>query len=757
MRTPVLPLALGLLLPAALLAGELSVEKLFDPAALPKVTQSAWRPDGRWLTQVAKEESGTELRGIDAATGKVAFRLPWSDLQLAPAAAAKVTASIAPSEYLWSPRSDALLLTAGEDLYLYRLAGKSLQRLTDTAAEEEAATFSPDGRKVAYVRDCDLFVRDLESGLESRITTDGRDNEILNGKNDWVYWEEIWNRNPTGYWWSPDSRRLAYYRFDDRAVPTYPLLDERGTYPEIRFQRYPKAGETNPTVRMRVVELATRATIELATADSPAAEDAYLVRVHWRPDSAQIAIERLNRDQTELDLLGCDPVSGVCAVITSQTSATWVNIPNEFHFLADGGFLWSSEESGWNRLRRHAADGAVIATVSPEEFAVTALDAVDEASGVAIVTGFRPGGLGAADRQVWLLPLAPTATGGAAASRVLAGDVGTNGADVAPGARHWVHRWSDANHPPRSTIRRISGEAVVALPTQNLSYDPEKLPQWELFEIPGPGGVRLPARWLRPANFDPTRRYPVIMFHYGGPASQVVTNAWDSRRPPWHQWMAERGYVVFMVDNEASVFFGKRGEDKMHRNFGPLELAGQLAGVEHLKSIAWVDPSRIGLWGWSGGGANTLWSLFHSPGTWKAGVAGAPVSDMRFYDSIWTERYMDTPQTNPDGYKSGSALSAATRLGDALLIVHGTGDDNVHPQNSIALMDKLVAAGIPFEDALYPREKHTFKSAASKHFHLRMTEFFDRHLQPGPSAPSAPAAPADRGSGITGPAAGEAQ
>ncbi len=241
------------------------------------------------------------------------------------------------------------------------------------------------------MRDGNLFVRDLASGLESQLTSDGREGEILNGKNSWIYWEEIWNRKPTGYWWSPDSRRLVYYRFDERAVATYPLLDERGTYPEIRFQRYPKAGETNPTVRLRVVEVATRATIELATADSPAAADAYLARVHWRPDSARIAVERLNRDQTELDLLICDPASGACATLARQTSATWVNIPNEFHFFADGGFLWSSEESGWNRLRRHDASGAVIATVSPEELAVTALDAVDEASGIAIVTGFRPG------------------------------------------------------------------------------------------------------------------------------------------------------------------------------------------------------------------------------------------------------------------------------------------------------------------------------------------------------------------------------
>jgi dipeptidyl-peptidase-4 len=729
MRNLGLPLSISLLLAGALPATELSLDKIFAPASRPDASQAAWRPDGGLLTHVVKENAGSELRGIDPATGKVVWRLAYAELKTAPSAPA-----IAPSRYLWSPRSDALLFSDDSDLYLYRLADRSLKRLTETAAEEEEATFSPDGARVAYVRECNLFVRDLATGHESQLTADGKDNEILNGKNDWVYWEEIWNRKATGFWWSPDSQRIAYYRFDDRAVATYPLLDERGTYPEIRWQRYPKAGEVNPTVRIRVVDIATGTHRELATADTQTAGDAYLARVHWRPDNAKIAVERLNRDQTELDLLLCDPRSGDCEAIARRTSATWVNVSNEFHFLSDGGFLWTSEESGWNRLMRHDAKGKVVAAVSPETLAVTALDAVDEASGVAIVTGFRPVALGPMNRRVVLLELKSTPKPGTTGvrSRILASDAGANGANVAPGAQHWVHRWSDAHHPPTETLRTIGGETVVALPGPPApDYDPAKLPQWEYFEIPGPNGVRLPARWLQPANFDARKRYPAIMFHYGGPASQVVTNSWDKSRGLWHRWMSERGYVVLMVDNEASIFFGKRGEDRVHRNFGPLELAGQLAGVEYLKSIAWVDSTRIGIWGWSGGGANTLWALFHSPGTWKAGVAGAPVADLRFYDSIWTERYMDTPQSNPEGYKSGSAISAAGALADALLVVHGTGDDNVHPQNSIVLIDKLVNAGIAFEDALYPREKHGFEPVASKHFYARMTEFFDRHLKPG--------------------------
>jgi dipeptidyl-peptidase-4 len=274
---------------------------------------------------------------------------------------------------------------------------------------------------------------------------------------------------------------------------------------------------------------------------------------------------------------------------------------------------------------------------------------------------------------------------------------------------------------------------VLELPFQAAAaYEREALPQWEFLTIAGPGGARLPARMMKPPGFDPSRRYPVLMFHYGGPASQMVEDASAERpvRQLWHARQAQRGYVVIESDNPASAFFGKHGADRLHRRFGELELASQLAVASHLKAQPWADPDRFGLWGWSGGGANTLYAVFRSPGTWRAAVAGAPVTDWRLYDSIWTERYLDSPSANEEGYRDSSAITWAAMLTDRLLVVHGTGDDNVHPHNTFALTRELVKAKLPFEQAIYPGEKHAFGDGANRHLFGKMEEFFDRWLAP---------------------------
>ncbi len=272
---------------------------------------------------------------------------------------------------------------------------------------------------------------------------------------------------------------------------------------------------------------------------------------------------------------------------------------------------------------------------------------------------------------------------------------------------------------------------IGELPQEAPGIDRATLPEWQFLMIPGPDGSTLPARFLEPAGKRRKSGHPVIMYHYGGPASQQVVDAWSSNpvRDLWHLRQAQRGYGVLIVDNEASLFFGKAGAAKVHRRFGDTELAAQKAGVDYLKTLSWVDTDRIGLWGWSGGGANTLYSLFRSPGTWAAGVAGAPVTDWRLYDTIWTERYMGHPDDNPDGYTNSSPITWAENLADPLLLVHGTGDDNVHPNNTFVLSKKLIDAGLPFEQAIYPRQKHGFNPKESRHFYEKMEAFFDRWLE----------------------------
>lgn len=699
-------------------AEELTFDTIFETAVGGRTAKlHGWSPDGRSLLyQWDEAGDGAEeaLFALDAASGQSKAVVTLAELgRLAQAEDGKLD----PDAVQWSPTGDALLLAAKNDLYLYSLAGKTVKRLTQGEDEEKLPQFSPDGSQLAFVRDFDLYVLDLATGAERALTQDGEENKILNGINDWVYWEEIWNRREAGFWWSPDGKRIAYYRFDESPVGVYALLDPLPLYPKVTWQKYPKAGEPNPKVKVGVLDLATGRTTWMDTGD----DDVYLARVDWTPAGDAVAIQRLNRDQTRLELLRCGATDGACSPLHTETWKTWVNLGDDFRFLPDGWFLWGSEKSGWRRLYLHDRDGREIRTVSPEGWAVAGLDGMSKSGEWAMVTVFATSGLGAAERKVARLGI--TREGW----EILTPEPGMHDAQVAEATGFWVHGRMDGGHPKRSEVR-IGRGRPLPLPSTAPKFDPDALPQWETFTIPGPEGSQLPARLLKPAGFDPSRRYPVIVYHYGGPGSQVVANGWNVRGL-WHQWMAAKGYVVFSVDNLSSLFFGKTGEDRDHRRFGEVNLAGQLAAVDYLKAQPWVDASRIGLWGWSGGGANTLYCILSRPGVWHAAVAGAPVTDWKLYDSIWTERYLDTPQDNEEGYRLSSPVNLAGNLKDKLLIIHGTGDDNVHPQNTLVMSDALIQAGLPFEQGLYPNQKHGFHGPSSKHFYAKMTEFFERQLQ----------------------------
>jgi dipeptidyl-peptidase-4 len=715
---------------------EVPLAALFDPGLQPRLSAPAWSPAGGALAGPWREGERKGLKVFDAATGGELWTVFADELaEAGSAAGAPIGSALATSAapppplpsvdaFSFRPASSDLLLTAGGDLFLWTPGTPTARRLTRSEAKEEGAEFSPDGRRIAFSRAADLWLLELASGRETRLTDDGREDEILNGKTDWVYWEEIWSRRFAGIWWAPDSRSLAYYRFDLRQVPAHPLLEERDATASVRWQKYPRPGEANAAVSVRVVDLADPRPRTLATGADP---ETYLARVAWRPDGGAIAVQRLNRDQTRLDLLLCDPATTICAEVAAQSAATWVNLTDDFRFLPDGGFVWSDESSGWRDLARYDRGGRARADLLPEPWVLDSVDGLLGGAREVVATVWRRDRpLGACGRQVLALPL----DGGTA--RVLAEGPGWNSARVAPAGDRWLHEWSDAAHPTVRTLRD-GGAPAAALPGGvELPAELAALPSWSFLELAGPEGVTLPARWIPPAGATSGSRHPVITYHYGGPGSQVVVDRWEGGRGLWHRWMAARGYGVFMIDNEASLAFGKRGEDRIHRRMGELELAGQLAGVAALGSQSWADVGRLGLWGWSGGGFNTLYSILNQPGVWTAAVAGAPVTDWRAYDSVWTERYLDTPESNPDGYRDSSPVSVASALADALLVVHGTADDNVHPGNSTALVELLVKAGKRFDSAFYPGQKHGFEPDANRHFYERMTEFFDRHLRPVP-------------------------
>ena len=572
---------------------------------------------------------------------------------------------------------------------------------------------------MVFIRGWDLYLVDVESGAERRLTHGGERNLLLHGITDWVYWEEIWGRDSTGFWWSPDGRQIVYYEFDEEPVHRFPLVDFTTTYPTVTWQRYPKAGTENPRVRLGVLDIVSGGTTWLKTGPDPTS---YLARVDWHPDRARIAVQRLNRDQDRLDLLLCNISDGACRTILTETSPTWVNIGDEFRWLPDGRFVWSSERSGRKQLYLYAGDGTLVRELTGGEQTVTSLLEVNAPEGWVVYAAHGPGSFGAAERRIYKVRL----DGGK--PQTLAERAGWNRAQVAPVTGNWVHSHSTVNQPTVRRVRGPEGEELAELPSSAAEIDVASLPEWEAVVIDGPDGAKLPAQRLLPVNFDESRRYPVIMYHYGGPASQVVRDSWGGRRGLWERMMAERGFLMLKVDNEASVFFGKDGADRIHRRFGPLNLAAQQVAVEYLQGLPFVDADRIGLWGWSGGGSNTLYCLLNSPGTWRAGVSGAPVTDWRLYDTIWTERYLDHPDDNPEGYENSSAVTYAANLQDALLIVHGTADDNVHAQNSLVMSHELIKEGKSFEQAIHPRQKHGYGNIASRHFYEKMTEFFERQL-----------------------------
>jgi dipeptidyl-peptidase-4 len=685
------------------------------------VESPAWSLDGTRLAYLYSDGEGRGLWVLDPSRGEPELLIRQ----------AQVNEGVEIDAFRWSPQGEGILLQSGGDLFLLSLEQRKVKRLTSTAADESVPRFSPDGKFLSFVRDHDLWVRDLAAGKEMRLTKDGKEGSILNGETDWVYWEEIWGRKAHGHWWGPDSRRIAFCQFDETEVGSYPMVDFMPRYPEVTWQKYPLPGGKNSVVRIGILDVTDHRTVWMKTGG----KDAYLVRAHWTPAGDGLAIQRLSREQDRLDLMLCDPDSGKCRTILTEKWPTWVNVGDDLAFLEDGRFIWGSDGSGWRQLSLHDAEGKLIRKLSPDGWSVTSLDAVNEKKGWIMATAFATEGMGAAQRHVLRIPLegAPAAEGTStepSGFEILTELPGWNTALVASGSGNWLHTWSDADTPPRRAVRGPDLTRPVPLPGLPWqSYDPAVLPRWRFFTIETSSGARLPARALGPLEQENGEKRPVIMYHYGGPGSQVVVNRSRGRGLDlWHKMMAQKGYVILNVDNEASAFFGKHGEDRQHRRLGEVNLKAQLAAVEFLKGLPFVDGERIGLWGWSGGGTATLYCLLNRQGVWRAGVAVAPVTDWKLYDSIWTERYLDSPSDNPYGYADSSPTTYAANLKDALLIVHGTADDNVHPQNTLVMIRKFLDKEVPFEDAIYPRQKHGFRSVAYRHFYRRLTRFFDEHL-----------------------------
>ena len=561
-------------------------------------------------------------------------------------------------------------------------------------------------------RDHNLWIVTTADGKERAITTGGSE-VVRKGEVDWVYSEEL--DIYSGYWWSPDSSAIAYLEMDESKVSQFSLPNFASYTGEAELQRYPVAGGQNPTVRILVASLSGGEPRPMETGTET---NMYLPRVNWLPDSRRLAIQRLDRDQNVLELLLADASTGKTSTLLTEKDQYWINISDDLHFFKDNNrFLWSSERTGYRHLYLYGLDGKEIAQLTKGDWEVNHVDAVDEAKGIVYFTSTEKS---PTERHLYRVAL-----DGSGLLRITKED-GFHMVNLSPAADFYVDMYSNAVTPPRQDLYRTDGTKASTINENKV----DELSQYhlspvEFSTVKAHDGVLLNCFLIKPPNFDPAKKYPVIVYTYGGPHAQVVLNAWTGPNLLWHEMMAENGYIIFALDNRGSAGRGHVFEESIHDRFGIPELNDQRDGVAWLQQQPWVDPQRIGIWGWSYGGYMTLNAMFEAPDLFKVGFAGGPVTDWHFYDTIYTERYMGLPQQHEPEYKESSPISHVGGFKGKLLIAQGTGDDNVHYSNTLSLINDLINRGIYVEVIAAPGRGHGVSDPpARKVVFNRVTQFF---------------------------------
>ncbi len=629
--------------------------------------------------------------------------------------------------YEWSPDSRKLLFPLGRALYLYDLTADSANAIRTVVDGEYVLDpkVSPQGQYVSFVRDQNLYVIDLLSGDERQLTTDGG-GTIHNAESEFVAQEEYGQY--TGYWWAPDDSYIAYKQFDESPVPIKKRFEVYPDRTEIVAQRYPATGDSNVTVKMGLVSPHGGATRWINLGPNP---DIYLVRVDWMPDAKSVTYQRQSRDQKRLDLVAVDVVALMQRTLLTEESDTWINLHHNLHFLKRReAFIWSSERTGFRHLYLYDNNGALIRMLTAGEWPVGRLLAVDETEGSVWFSSNRDDALGNQiyttryDTETMSQPV-----------QISRGD-GCHGATFAADAEEvslYIEYFSNPSTPPQYSIRAVDGSLLAWLEQNELDEDH---PYWpyvdnrvtpEFGTITAEDGQSLYYSILKPPDFDTTHQYPVIVDVYGGPHSQQVRRSW---RDMFSQYLAQQGYIIFQIDNRGTSRRGRAFENPIYRRLGHIEVRDQLAGIDWLAKQPYVDALRIGVYGWSYGGYMTVMMLAKASDRIACGVAGAPVTDWRLYDTHYTERYLGTPQNNPDGYDSSSVFPWLSGLTAPMLLIHGMADDNVLFTNSTELMSALQKQGTLFDLMTYPGAKHGLSTRALKKHRIHLTfEFFEEHLK----------------------------
>ena len=709
----------------------LTIDDIFDPAK--KVNFNGTTPTVRWLKDgnhylVTNEASRTDvprLQKVNAATGQASPFFDAAKMQAAFAALPGVSAADARQlagrgNYNLNPAETAVLINWANDLFYYELGSDRAIRLTSNPEPEVSEEFSPDGRMVSFVRENNLYVEDVSMQRRERALTRDGSAKILNGRLDWVYQEELYGRGNFGaYWWSPDSTTIAFLRFDETPVPEFTVVDHIPLYQNVEVTPYPKAGAPNPIVKLGVVN-ASGGEIRWVDTFKYQPADFLISRVMWSPDSKNVVFQAQNREQTFLDVNFADARDGKSKTIIHESSKGWVGINEQPLWLKDGSFLWASERNGWEHLYHYAADGKLLRQVTDGKWEVRTIEGVDEQNGLIYFTGTKDSHIAPGGYRIKL--------DGSGLTRLTTSE-GTHRMDVSPTFNYFINVWSDLNTPSQVRLFDASGKLVRVIAENKVdALKQYKLGTAELLQVKTRDGFVMEAMMIKPPDFDRSKKYPVMSFTYGGPHAPQVRNAWGSATYMWHQLLAQKGYIIWVCDNRTASGKGLESTWPVYRNFGELELRDIEDGLTWLKSQPYIDGSRIGIWGWSYGGFMTSYALTHSQ-SFKIGIAGGSVTDWRDYDSIYTERYMGTPQNNPEGYKKSSPLHAAKDLHGKLLLIHGAIDDNVHMQNTMQFVYELQKAGKQFDLMLYPKQRHGVSDPLQlKHMRQMMTDFILKNL-----------------------------
>ena len=702
----------------------LTVERIYSqPSLSGRLTRGlVWTPDGKRLsyfeTKGSAKEAKTELWEMDAASGERRLLVASDKLEsILPAEPSKPTQATglgrrAPSQYQWAPDGAGILFQGPAALAWLDVKSQTERTLVSGKATLADPKISPDGRNVSFVRDHNVWLVNLADGKEHAITQGGTE-EVRKGELDWVYPEEL--EIKTAYWWSPDSSAIAYLEMDERKVSQYPMVDFSSPSGEAEMERYPTAGGANPIVRVFVAPLNGG---EPRAMDTGAETDIYIPRVNWLTDSKHLAIQRLNRTQTTLDLLIAEAATGKTRAALSENDPNWINVSDDLYFLKDGKrFLWSSERSVYRHLYLYDLEGKQLAQLTKGEWEISAVDAIDESKGLVYFS--------AAEKSPLERCLYRVAFDGTGFTR-LTRDEGTHVAVFAPNAAAFYDTYSNTATPPRQDLYRADGSRIATINENKVAELADyHLSPVEFLTVKSRDGVQLNASIIKPPDFNPQKKYPVLVYTYGGPHAQVVRNGWGGANFLWHQLMAQKGYIIFSLDNRGSAGRGHAFEAPLHFRMGAQELSDQRDGVKYLRSLSYVDANRIGIWGWSYGGHMTLHAMFEAGDDFKVGFAGGPVTDWRYYDTIYTERYLGLPQRNEKGYQDSSPVKYAGQLKGRLLIAHGTGDDNVHYANTLAVINDLIDAGKYVEVLAFPGRGHGVSDPPARRVLMqRVTQFF---------------------------------